>query len=51
MAKKVHIRALKSGILYYDFFYKGVRCKEYTTLIDTPQHRARLEKEAQHYCR
>jgi integrase len=46
MAKKVHIRALKSGILYYDFFYKGVRCKEYTTLLDTPQHRTRLEKEA-----
>jgi len=46
MAKHVHIRVLKSGILYYDFFYKGVRCKEYTTLVDTPPHRARLEKEA-----
>src|SRR5262249_1556809 len=34
-------------ILYYDFFYKGIRCKEYTTLLDTPQHRKRLEKEAQ----
>lgn len=47
MAKKVHIRVLKSGMLYYDFFYKGIRCKEYTNMQDTPGNRQRLEKEAQ----
>ena len=47
MAKKVHIRALESGSLYYDFFYKGIRCKEYTNIQDTPENRKRLEKIAQ----
>jgi integrase len=47
VAKKVHIRVLTSGVLYYDFFYKGVRCKEYTRMSDTPGNRQRMEKTAQ----
>ena len=47
MAKKVHIRVLASGLLYYDFSYNGIRCKEYTNRTDTPENRKRMEREAQ----
>ena len=46
MAKKVHIRVLPSGLLYYDFSYNGIRCKEYTNRTDTPENRKRMEREA-----
>lgn len=34
----------RNGLLYIDFRYKGVRCREYTKLTDTPAHRKRLGK-------
>ncbi|WP_194436049.1 site-specific integrase [Vibrio fluminensis] len=34
----------KNGTLYVDFQYRGVRCKEYTKLPDTPANRNRLKK-------
>lgn len=34
----------RNGLLYIDFRYKGVRCREYTKLADTPAHRKRLGK-------
>jgi integrase len=39
------IRARKeSGYLYFDFFYKGKRCREQTRLSDTPQNRRKMEQ-------
>lgn len=32
------------GKLFFDFRYKGVRCREYTSLPDTKTNRSRLEK-------
>ena len=33
----------KSGLLFFDFSYKGQRCREYTKLTDTSAHRKRME--------
>lgn len=30
--------------LYFDFFYQGVRCREYAALPDTPANRRQMEK-------
>lgn len=32
------IRITKAGYLYFDFFYEGVRCREYTELKNTPEN-------------
>jgi integrase len=32
---------VKSGRLFFDFTWHGVRCKEYTGLLDTPENRRR----------
>jgi integrase len=34
----------ETGTLYFDFFYRGVRCREQTTLDDTVANRKRLQK-------
>jgi integrase len=47
VVKKVHVRVNEAGTLYFDFHFRGVRCKEYTRLTDTPDHRKRCEKMAQ----
>lgn len=47
MAKKVHVRANSAGTLYFDFYFKNIRCREYTTLADTPSNRRRCELKAQ----
>lgn len=40
----VNIRARKdSELLFLDFRYQGVRCRELTALKDTPEHRKRLQ--------
>jgi integrase len=39
---KVRVRP-ESGKLQFDFFYKGVRCREQTLLEDTPENRKRME--------
>lgn len=33
----------ETGKLYFDFFYRGVRCREQTDLPDTPANRKRVE--------
>lgn len=33
------IRQTEAGYLYFDFRYRGIRCKEYTELKDTPENR------------
>lgn len=39
-----HVRKTKAGYLYFDFFHRGVRCREYTRLVDSPaNHRKMLE--------
>jgi integrase len=42
------IRVTKAGYLYFDFFYQGIRCREYTKLKNTPENfkimKAALEK-------
>lgn len=39
------IRARKeTGTLYFDFFYRGERCREQTALEDTPANRKRMQK-------
>jgi integrase len=38
------IRTTKWGYLYFDFFYKGIRCREYTRLKDTLENRKKLER-------
>jgi len=40
---KVRVRK-ETGKLYLDFFYQGVRCREQTTLTDTPANRKNVEK-------
>lgn len=47
MVKKVHVRVNEAGTLYFDFHFRGVRCKEYTRLTETPVNRKRCEKMAQ----
>lgn len=40
-----NIRVRKeTGCLYFDFFYRGVRCREQTRLPDSASNRKRLEK-------
>lgn len=34
----------ETGKLYFDFFYRGVRCREQTDLTDTPSNRKTVEK-------
>lgn len=38
------IRTSKDGYLFLDFYYKEVRCREYTILEDNDKNRALLEK-------
>lgn len=33
-----------SGLLFLDFYYRGVRCREQTALPDTPANRKRVQK-------
>lgn len=40
-----HIRVTKAGYLYFDFFYRNRRCREYTELKHTPAN-ARIMEEA-----
>jgi hypothetical protein len=47
VVKKVHVRVNEAGTLYFDFHFRGVRCKEYTRLTETPVNRKRCEKMAQ----
>lgn len=47
MPKKVHVRANAAGTLYFDFYHKNVRCREYTTLENTPANRRRCELKVQ----
>src|SRR5438046_1820145 len=37
----------KRGKLFFDFFWKGVRCKEHTGLSDTPENRQRCGQKMQ----
>lgn len=37
------IRKRSSGYLYLDFHYRGIRCREYTKLKDSPGNRKKLE--------
>ncbi len=32
-----------SGLLFFDFRYKGVRCREQTTLVDNKTNRSKME--------
>src|SRR5690606_898129 len=34
----------ETGKLFFDFRYKGVRCREQTTLADTPANRKKLQR-------
>lgn len=34
----------RAGMLFFDFRYLGVRCREYTKLADTPANRKRMQK-------
>lgn len=41
---KVNIRVRpETETLYLDFFFRGARCREQTALMDTPEHRKRLQ--------
>jgi integrase len=33
-----HVRVTKAGYLYFDFFWDGKRCREYTELKNTPEN-------------
>lgn len=33
----------ESGSLYFDFHYRGIRCREYTTLEESPANRKKVE--------
>ncbi len=37
------IRYTRSGYLYFDFYYKGIRCREHTELKNTPENRKLME--------
>ena len=34
----------RGGLLFFDFRYRGVRCREYTKLLDIPANRKRMQK-------
>ena len=34
----------RNGLLFFDFRYRGIRCREYTKLDDTPTNRKRMQK-------
>ena len=34
----------RGGLLFFDFRYRGVRCREYTRLPDIPANRKRMQK-------
>ena len=34
----------RSGNLFFDFRYRGIRCREYTSLADSPANRKKLQK-------
>lgn len=34
----------RNGLLYFDFRYRGQRCREYTRLSDTPQNRKAMRR-------
>lgn len=34
---------VRNGLLFFDFRYKGQRCRECTKLTDTSVHRKRME--------
>ncbi len=34
----------RGGLLFFDFRYQGIRCREYTKLEDTPANRKRMQK-------
>ena len=36
-----------SNMLFVDFYYMGIRCRETTNLTDTPANRKKLEKVAE----
>lgn len=38
------VRVTSFGYLYFDFYYRGVRCREHTELKDTPPNRQLMEK-------
>ncbi len=38
----------RSGELFFDFRYRGVRCREYSKLPDTPANRKRMQKVLDH---
>ena len=38
------VRAHVNGKLFFDFRYRGVRCREYTALPDTPGNRRRMQR-------
>lgn len=45
----VKVRARpETGKLYLDFGYRGIRCREYTALPDTPAYRRQVEALARH---
>ena len=33
-----------NGMLFFDFRYRGMRCREYTALPDSPANRKKMEK-------
>lgn len=37
------VRSRPNGKLFFDFRYQGVRCREQTTLVDSPANRKKLE--------
>lgn len=37
---------VRNGLLFFDFRYQGIRCREYTKLADTASNRRRMEKVA-----
>lgn len=39
-----NVRSTKDGYLFLDFYYKDIRCREYTTLEDNEKNRIYLEK-------
>lgn len=38
------IRARKDGRLFFDFYYRGERCRELSALTDTPANRRKMER-------
>ena len=39
-----NVRSTKDGYLFLDFYYKDIRCREYTTLENNEKNRSYLEK-------